>query len=121
MEHKKIVGSWSLVNHGKFNEEGVYTPTADQIVGKLIYANDGAMSVLIVKCGDAKALSDLIVYSGRYSIDGDTINHHIEIAPRAARRNTTEIRFAELKNDILILRTPKLADGFSEIQWRREK
>ncbi len=121
MEVKDILGSWTLMRHGKYDANKEFTPTGKNMMGKLIYSANGSMSVLILKHPEPTQLSDLIVYSGRFSLSGAIISHHIEVSPTPKRRNTTELRLAELIADELILTTEADSSGYYEIRWRREE
>jgi hypothetical protein len=89
------------------------------MAGQLIYAADGALSVLILKKRSPSNLEDIIAYSGRYTCVGNRVTHHIQVAPQAKRVGTSEIRIASIEGSQLTLRTESTEAGVYEIVWKR--
>ena len=114
-----LIGNWALVKHGRVDHLGNYHPTGEQMNGQLIYAADGSMSVVITKVPQPAQLSDIIVYSGNFSVDGGKVLHHIKVSPYPKRLNTTEIRLASFRGDDLVLTTEPGEGGRYEIVWRK--
>lgn len=114
-----LLGQWELKKHGFQPTNGTFVPTAPAMMGRLIYAADGAMSVLITKCANPKEASDLIAYSGYFSIDEMGIYHHIEVSVDPKRIGRKELRIPSLQNDILTLKMAVSAEGHYEIVWRK--
>jgi len=115
----RLIGSWTLVKHGHFNRSGQYHSTGDQMSGQLIYAPDGSMSVLITKIPKPAQLSDIIAYSGTFSIAGNKVLHHIRVSPDPRLVGTTAIRLISFQGADLVLKTEPNADGYWEIVWRK--
>lgn len=114
-----LVGSWVLVKHGHFDRSGQYHSTGGQMRGELIYAPDGSMSVLIMMVPEPAQLSDIIAYSGTFSIDGNKVLHHIEVSANPKHKvNSTESRLVSFRDGDLVLKTEPNADGQWEIVWR---
>lgn len=114
-----LIGRWGLVQHGRFDSLGNYHPTAEHMNGQLIYASDGSMSVLITKMPEPILTSDIIAYSGSYSVEDGKVLHHIEVSPYPKRLGTTEIRLASFRGDDLVLATEPDHGGRYEIVWRK--
>lgn len=113
-----LLGTWKLVRHGFVPADGQFKPTGENMNGQLIYAPNGKMSVLITKMPDPAGLSDVIAYSGRFSVAGDRVTHHLDVALQAKRIGTDEIRIAARDGDRLVLRTEPTAEGHYEITWQ---
>jgi hypothetical protein len=114
-----LIGNWALVKHGRVDSLGNYHPTGERMNGQLIYAADGSMSVFITKVPQPVQLSDIIVYSGHFSVDGGKVSHHIKVSPYPERLNSTEIRLAPFRGDDLVLNTAPGEGGQYEMIWRR--
>jgi len=73
----------------------------------------------------AEAFATFFAYAGRYSVAGDKVIHHVEIASMENWVNTDFVRLVEMDGDRLTLRTPPLPVGgeirTSELVWERVK
>ena len=69
----------------------------------------------------------MVAYSGAYSIDGNKVNHKIEIAWNQAWNGTTQQRFIELKDNRLTIKTGAFVIPFlgkeivATLVWERIK
>src|SRR5664279_1082168 len=117
----RLIGNWGLVKHGRVDNHGNHHPTAERMNGQLIYASDGSMSVLITKAPEPILVSDVIAYSGSFSVEGGKVLHHIIVSPYPKRLNTTEIRLASFRGEDLVLTTEPDQDGRYEIEWRKQR
>jgi len=118
---QQLLGSWELISHGLRNADGQFKSTSSFLLGRLLYEDSGTMSVLIALKNPAETLSDIIAYSGRFSIKGKKIFHHIDVASRSDRIGTTEERLVSFQNDILVLQASASSKGIYEITWRKIK
>lgn len=116
---ERLLGCWELIAHGLRAPDGTFRPTSDYLLGRLLYEPGGAMSVLIVLKDPPEVLSDMIAYSGRFSIKDGSVFHHVEAANRSARVGNSEERLARFEGDTLLLTTRPAAEGTYEITWRR--
>lgn len=116
-----LIGRWLLKSHGHYSQSGTFTSTSSNIRGHLTYNSDSSMNVLILKELTAQKVSDIIAYSGLYSLQPGEIYHHIEISLYEKRNNSVEKRNAVLNGDTLTLTTDKNENGFYEIVWTRNK
>jgi len=119
IDRSRLIGNWDLVKHGRVDTLGNYHPTAEQMNGQLIYASDGSMSVLITKVPEPVMVSDMIAYSGSFSVEGGKVLHYIKVSPYPIRLNTTEVRLASFRGDALVLTTEPDQGGRYEIVWRK--
>lgn len=116
---RRLVGSWNLVKHGRFDANGQYHSTGENMTGQLIYAQDGSMSVLIIKVKAPAQLSDIIAYSGTYSVEDDKVTHHVKVSPTPERMKRSGVRLASFVGEDLVLATEPDAEGRYEIIWRK--
>ena len=119
IDRSRLIGNWDLVKHGRVDNLGNYHPTAERMNGHLIYASDGSMSVLITKVPEPVLVSDMIAYSGNFSVEGGKVLHHIKVSPYPKRLSTAEIRIASFRGDDLVLTTEPDQGGQYEIVWRK--
>ncbi len=119
LEKADLVGTWKLVRHGSVNLAGEFTPTTEYHEGQLIYAADGAMSILITLHTDVLKVEEMIAFAGTFSVEGEKILHHIKVSPKKTRRGTTETRFPKLDGKTLVVTTPPNETGFHRITWEK--
>lgn len=86
-----IIGAWHLVDTYIENPDGTRTPTqGPDPRGIIMYTPDGWMSA-ITRWGDrqlgagsdadkARMFDTYLNYAGRWSLEGDTVTHHIDHA-----------------------------------------
>ena len=138
-----VVGTWKLVsasasiaNGGRNDAPFGPTPT-----GFLTYTPEGRMILIISYSGRkplsgadriaspvierAEAFSTSFAYAGRYSVSGDQVIHHVEVASVENWVNTDLVRLLRLEGDRITLQTPPLSVGgviqTSELVWERIK
>jgi hypothetical protein len=92
-----LVGSWRLRQWVAFSEDGSESlPLGDAPKGLLVYSPDGTMIVLMARADRPRIISDdvtggteieraeafasFIAYGGSYSVEGDAVNHHVEMS-----------------------------------------
>ena len=114
----KLLGCWELISHGR-RESGIFKPTSDFLSGRLIYETSGAMSVLIALKDHVVTTDDIIAYSGRFSVSGERVFHHIDVASRSNRVGNSEERLASFNDDDLLLKASAADGSFYEMTWRR--
>ncbi len=71
----------------------------------------------------AEAFRTFIAYAGRYTLDGDKVIHHVEIASIQDWVNTDLIRSIKFEGERIVLATPPSLDGGKiqtfELIWQR--
>lgn len=127
MQNMNFVGTWKLLSHiGQSpNEDPIYT-FGENPFGRLMYDNNGNMSVFIMRRGRSKFVSSdptggtaeeikeafegLLAYCGTYEIDEDkkTVTHYIEGEKFPNWESTEQIRFFQLSGNQLTLNTPPI-------------
>lgn len=116
----KLLGTWKLVStssttaSGKRNE----APYGASPTGLLTY-RDGRVTALISHDGrkslpigggtleqQAEAFKTFLAYAGRYTLDGDTITHHVEVSSIQNYVGRDLIRNVKFQGDQIKLITP---------------
>jgi hypothetical protein len=110
------------------------SPLGEHPKGYLIYTPEGRMMALLVheKRSPAVVGEDRInlhkymaAYSGRYTIEGTKVVHHVDISWNESWTGTDQIRFLELQGDKLTINAPiSSVDGLastSVLVWERER
>jgi Lipocalin-like domain len=80
--------------------------------GLITYTADGLVMAIITNGATSTA------YAGRYTLDGDKVIHHIEVASLQNIVNTDLVRLIKLKGNSLSLRTINMAIAGPEIAYR---
>jgi hypothetical protein len=133
-----VVGNWKLVSY--VSEElatGKKTaPLGEHPKGYLIYTPQGRMMALIAHETRSPPKVDedrinlhkyMVSYSGRYTIEGDKVVHHVDISWDEALTGTDLVRFFKLEGDRLTITTapaknvitgPETSAGV--LVWERE-
>jgi Lipocalin-like domain len=135
-----LVGTWRLVSASATTAAGTveHGPYGPKPSGLLIYTSAGTMSAQVSYGGRsrlsadrvaapaaerAEAFATFFAYGGRYTMTGDRVVHHVDIASVENWVGTDLIRVIARDGDRMTLRTPPLAVGgvtrTSELLWRR--
>jgi hypothetical protein len=139
-ERHTIVGGWRLVAFENHDGDGrVRLPYGPAPVGYLLYTADGRMSATIMR-GDrtplageprrgegtaekARAFEEYLSYAGRYTLLGERVIHHVEVSLWPGWVGTDLERWAEFRDQRLILRTVPNGDDARArttiITWER--
>ena len=120
----KLVGTWKLVSatsttpNGERNE----TPYGTGPAGFLTYFDNGRVTAIISYGGrkplsvgggvlkvqeeQAEAFKTFLAYSGRYTLNGDKVTHHIEISSIQNYVDKDMVRTVKFEGDRVTLITP---------------
>jgi hypothetical protein len=134
-----VVGTWKLVS---FVTQELRTGKKTSLWGEhpkgyLIYTPEGRMMALIVHeiRSPPKVDEDRInlhknmaAYSGRYTVEGDKVVHHVDASWNEAFTGTDQVRFVKIEGDRLTIttapsKTTPLMPGVettSVLVWERE-
>ena len=137
---EQIVGTWRLVaasaSSGSERNDAPYGPNPS---GLITYTGDGRVMAIIshsgrkpLASGDrisasvderAEAFATSFSYAGRYSLSGDRVVHHVEIASVQNWVGTDLVRLVSLRNNKITLTTPPISVGgqtrTTELVWER--
>ncbi|HEX6164009.1 MAG TPA: lipocalin-like domain-containing protein [Vicinamibacterales bacterium] len=137
-----LVGTWKLVSATGATADGrvIDAPFGVHPTGFIIYSSDGTMTAMIshggrkALSGDrisspaperAEAYATFFAYGGRYSVKGNQVIHHVEIASFPNWVGTDMVRIVKMSGDRLTLTTPALSVGgasqTTELTWERAK
>jgi len=137
-----VVGSWRLVSwvEEETESKAVHKAFGDNPLGVLTYTADGRMSVFFAdprrkspaspKATDTEAAElyrTMVAYAGSYSIEGNKVTHKIEVSLNQAWNGTNQVRFIEVKDNQLTIKTPPFVSRFigkeivSTLVWERMK
>ena len=133
-------GAWELETVTITSADGEVTPDAygASARGMLSYQPSGHMMALVTTEGRpdaaldrgaasdaelAAALRTLIAYAGRWSVDGDTVTHHVTVADWPARLGADHARQFRFEGERLILSASAVDEDGAErvyaLTWRR--
>jgi hypothetical protein len=137
-----LFGTWKLKS---FVRKDVATGESRPALGEhpegyLGYAPDGRMYALFVAGGRVVPAGDqptddervqlhksMLAYAGTYTIAGDKVVHHIDVAWNNARLGSDQVRFFKLNGDGLTLTTERNkspidgSEGFGVLEFERVK
>ena len=118
-----FVGTWKLIDYSFLHEDGtVEKPWGENVVGFLIYSAEGYMSGNLSPAGRRHNLEattnekpsrkrDYIAYAGPYTVEGETVTHHVEVSLFPNWLGTAQLRYHKREGDTLVLRTPPIPSG----------
>jgi Lipocalin-like domain len=122
---ERLIGTWKLVSatreeipSGAIVEQG-----GDSPAGYINYAPDGRMIAIIAYGGrpapagplatahEADALiKSMVAYAGTYTLEGDTVTHHVDISWNESWTGTKQARIFRFEGERLHLTTPPSPD-----------
>ncbi len=112
----------------------VEKPWGDEVFGYLLYSAEGYMSgnlspainrraALKTAARKVKGTRDYIAYSGRYTVEGGTVTHHVEVSLFPNWVGLPQVRFYSLTEDTLVLQTPPIESDkgmvTAQLTWKR--
>ncbi len=140
MAKNQFVGTWRLVSFEFKDVNGeVSYPYGKDMIGYLMYAEDGYMSTVIMAANrpkfssedflagstqeKANAMETYISYCGRYEIKDKKVIHHVKASLFPNWVGTNQERFFEFTEDYLSLTTPsfRVSDKrlTGHLRWER--
>ncbi|HTV05666.1 MAG TPA: lipocalin-like domain-containing protein [Acidobacteriaceae bacterium] len=144
-----FIGTWRLLDYSFIHEDGaIEHPWGTHVRGYLLYSAEGYMSGNLSPAKDwpsrrarltaalkshdgAGALRlarpasrrEYIAYTGRYTVEGDTITHHVEASLFPNWVGRSELRHYKFEGDTLTLRTGPVRSGIhtitAQLVWER--
>lgn len=136
-----FIGTWRLLDYSFIHEDGsVEHPWGKAVRGYLLYSAEGYMSgnlspahdwpsrrarltSALKERGGAGALRlasragrrEYIAYTGRYSVEKETVTHHVEVSLFPNWIGRPEVRHYKFEGNTLMLRTGPIRSGMSTI------
>ena len=136
-----FIGTWRLLDYSFIHEDGmIEKPWGTDVRGYLLYSAEGYMSGnlsparrkrgVIERTSNISDSSDrprrnrrYIAYTGRYTVKGDTVTHHVEASLFPLWVGRPEVRHFKFEDDRLTLRTEPLKHGrhtmVAQLIWER--
>jgi hypothetical protein len=132
-----FVGTWRLLDYSLIHDDGVVEkPWGTEVRGYLLYSAEGYMSgnlgparrrqgviERITPASRPRRNRRYIAYTGRFTVQGDTITHHVEASLFPLWVGRDEVRYYTFDGDTLILRTGPLKSGHhtltAQLTWQR--
>lgn len=134
---ERLVGTWKLVSASSTTSKGERneTPYGANPLGFLTYTEEGRVTSLISYGGrkslsvgatpeeQALAFNTFLAYTGRYTLSGDKVTHHIEVSSIQNYVDKDLVRSLKFLGDQIALVTPPtLVNGkiqTIELIWQR--
>lgn len=134
-----LMGTWKLVSASASSDGHIISdPFGPEATGLITYTADGRMMAVISYGGRkplsgdrisspeaerAEAFSTFFAYAGKYSVNGDEVVHHVEVASVQNWVNTDLVRRVTFEGNRLTLRTPPVSVGgkmrTTDLVWER--
>jgi len=140
---EKLYGTWKLVS---FTQRFVATGETIDVFGRnpkgfLSYSRDGRMNAILVKDVRPKQadmaqattedkvqlFSSMYAYAGTFTVDGNTVTHHVDISWNENWTGTDQVRNVRLDGDRLYIFTNPQSNGIdgritvAELVWEKVK
>ena len=138
-----LYGTWKLVS---FTQRFVATDETIDVFGRnpkgfLSYSRDGRMNAILVKDVRPKQadmaqattedkvqlFSSMYAYAGTFTVDGNTVTHHVDISWNENWTGTDQVRNVRLDGDRLHISTDPQSNGIdgriivAELVWEKVK
>ena len=132
-----FVGTWRLVDYSFIHDDGmVEKPWGTDVRGYLLYSAEGYMSGNLGPARRRRGVIErmtpasrprrnrrYIAYTGRFTVEGETITHHVEASLFPLWVGRDEVRYYSFNGDTLTLRTGRVKSGshtvVAQLTWER--
>jgi hypothetical protein len=135
---KQLVGSWRLTSWVIQVVGGEATePFGPNPKGRAVFTSDGFSAFMIARpdrkpatndTDSAALLKSLMVYTGKFTIDGDKLTTDVDLSWNEIFTGTSQVRFFKLEGDKLSIRTAEQASAVfpgkrvvGTLNWERER
>lgn len=135
---KQISGSWKLTSWTIQVIDGeTAQPFGPNPKGRAVFTPDGFSAFMIARpdrkpatndADSAALLKSLMVYTGKFTIDGDKLTTNVDLSWNEILTGTAQVRFFELEGDKLSIRTAEQASAVypgkkvvGTLAWERER
>jgi hypothetical protein len=135
---RQLTGSWRLISWTIQVIDGEATqPFGSNPKGRAVFTPDGFSAFMIVRpdrkpaANDAESaalLKSLMVYTGKFTIDGDKLTTNVDLSWNEILTGTAQVRFFKLDGDKLSIRTAEQASAVypgkkvvGTLIWERER
>jgi hypothetical protein len=135
---KQLAGSWKLNSWTIQVIDGEATqPFGPSPKGRAVFTPDGFSAFMIARpdrkpaandADSAALLKTLMVYTGKFTIDGDKLTTKVDLSWNELFTGTDQVRFFKLEGDTLSIRTAEQASAVfpgkkvvGTLTWERER
>jgi Lipocalin-like domain len=135
---KQLVGSWRLTSWVIQVVGGEATePFGPNPKGRAVFTSDGFSAFMIARpdrkpatndSDSAALLKSLMVYTGKFTVDGDKLTTNVDLSWNEILTGTAQIRFFKLEGDKLSIRTAEQVSAVypgkkvvGTLTWERER
>jgi Lipocalin-like domain len=135
---RQLAGSWKLSSWTIQIIGGEATePFGPNPKGRAVFTPDGFSAFMIAKpdrkpatndTDSAALLKSLMVYTGKFTIDGDKLTTDVDLSWNEILTGTSQVRFFKLEGDKLSIRTAEQASAVlpgkrvvGTLNWERER
>lgn len=135
---KQISGSWKLTSWTIQVIDGeAAQPFGPNPKGRAVFTPDGFSAFMIARpdrepatndADSAALLKSLMVYTGKFTIDGDKLTTNVDLSWNEILTGTAQVRFFKLEGDKLSIRTAEQASAVypgkkvvGTLAWERER
>jgi hypothetical protein len=139
---QSVLGTWKLVSYVRevLGSDERFNQFGEDPAGYLGYSADGRMYAIFVRQdritpGDVvptdeegvKLLGTMVAYAGTFTLDAEKVVHRIDVSWNQAWTGTDQVRYYQLKGDMLTITTaPYMSyqdgrQGRSVLVWRKVK
>lgn len=141
MRADQLIGAWDLVDWRIDHDDGrpPTHPFGQDASGQISYTADARMSAVIQRAGRrplstasprqapaeecCEAYTSFFCYAGHWTLEGDTLIHHLTLALNPAMLGTEQRRRAQLQDNVLELSAAEPLGGgrtrTHRLRWRR--
>ena len=135
---KQLSGSWKLTSWTIQVIDGeAAQPFGPNPKGRAVFTADGFSAFMIARpdrkpatndADSAALLKSLMVYTGKFTIDGDKLTTNVDLSWNEILTGTAQVRFFKLEGDKLSFRTAEQASAVypgkkvvGTLTWERER
>ena len=135
---KQLSGSWKLTSWTIQVIDGeAAQPFGPNPKGRAVFTPDGFSAFMIARpdrkpatndADSAALLKSLMVYTGKFTIDGDKLTTNVDLSWNEIFTGTAQVRFFKLEGDKLSIRTAEQASAVypgkkvvGTLTWERER
>jgi hypothetical protein len=135
---RQLAGSWKLTSWTIQVIDGETTqPFGPNPNGRAVFTQEGVSAFMIARpdrkpatndADSAALLKSLMVYTGKFKIDGDKLTTNVDLSWNEILTGTAQVRFFKLEGDRLSIRTGEQASAVypgkkvvGTLTWERER
>jgi len=120
-----LVGTWKFISYLRTDAQGQNVNVmGEHPEGYLIYTPEGRMMVIVVAENRKPPQTDedrielhkfMVAYSGRYTVDGGKVTHHVDVSWNQAWTGTSLVRSFKRMDDKLVITTDPTKYGTDDV------